>query len=55
MKSFIISIPQEKIIKMNKASARRAEIELGLRRPVSKVHKSVKDYTRKAKHKTSFI
>lgn len=55
MTLFTISIPKDKIIKMNKAASRNLEIESGLRRPTSKVHKSSKAYTRKSKHKSSFI
>lgn len=55
MKNFIISIPQDQIIKMNKAASRKAELECGIARPTSKVHKSQKDYSRKAKHKVSYV
>jgi len=55
MKSFTISIPKEKLRKIDKAAARRAEIEAGIRRPVSKVHKSTKSYTRKPKHKVEYV
>lgn len=55
MKNFIISIPQEQIIKMNKAASRKAELECGIGRPTSKVHKSQKAYNRKTKHKVSYL
>jgi hypothetical protein len=55
MKGFTISIPKEKLRKIDKAAARIAEIEGGLRRPVSKVHKSAKSYTRKPKYKVAYI
>lgn len=55
MTLFTISISKDNITKMNRAAARKVEIESGLRRPTYKVHKSPKDYTRKTKHKTSFI
>jgi hypothetical protein len=55
MKNFTISIPKEQIRKIDKAAARRAEIEAGLRRPVSKVHKTAKSYTRKPKHKVAYV
>jgi len=55
MTLFTISIPKDKITRINKAAARKVEIESGLRRPVAKVHKSLKTYTRKSKHKSSFI
>lgn len=40
---------------MNKAASRNSEIESGLRRPTNKVHKSMKDYSRKPKHKVSYF
>jgi hypothetical protein len=55
MKIFTISISKEKLRKIDKAASRRAEIEAGLRRPISKVHKSDKSYTRKPKYKVAYI
>ncbi len=40
---------------MNKSASRDAEIESGLRRPTNKVHKSMKEYSRKQKHKVSYL
>ena len=55
MKSFTISISKDKLRKIDKAASRRAEIEAGIRRPVAKVHKSAKSYTRKSKHKLEYV
>lgn len=52
-----LTITKNDIIKMEKAARRNAEIEAGLYGAFTKnkVHKSVKTYTRKDKHKKSFI
>ena len=51
-----IKISVETLRKMDKAAHRKALIEAGLyNRPTHKVHKGVKDYTRKLKHKKSFL
>lgn len=51
-----IHISKETVRKMDKAAHRKALIEAGFyNRPAHKVHKGVKDYTRKAKHKKSFL
>lgn len=50
-----MKITKDDILKMSKAASRQAEIELGMRRPTSKVHKSLKDYTRKPKHKVAYV
>lgn len=51
-----IKISAETLRKMDKAAHRKALIEAGLyNRPAHKVHKGVKDYTRKPKHKKSFL
>lgn len=55
MKNF--KITQSDILKMERAARRNAEIEAGLYGAFTKnaVHKSAKTYTRKDKHKKSFI
>ena len=55
MKNFKIN--QNDILKMERAGRRSAEIEAGLYGSFTKnvVHKSVKTYTRKDKHKKSFM
>lgn len=52
-----MKITKNDIFKMEKAARRKAEIELGIYGAFTKnkVHKSAKTYTRKDKHKTSFI
>lgn len=53
MKAMIIT--KKDIVKMSKAASRQAEIDLGMRRPTSKVHKSLKTYTRNPKHKVAYV
>jgi len=56
MKTMRININQETLRKLDKAAHRAALIEAGLYgRPAHKVHKGAKDYTRKQKHKKSFL
>ena len=51
-----IQIKAEDLRKMEKTAHRKALIEAGVYgRPGHKVHKSVKDYTRKTKHKKNFL
>jgi len=51
-----IHIDAETLRKIDKAAHRKALIEAGMyNRPAHKVHKSVKDYTRKVKHKKNFL
>ena len=51
-----IRITAEVLRKMDKAAHRKALIEAGMYgRPAHKVHKNVKDYTRKTKHKKNFL
>lgn len=51
-----IKIDPETLRKIDKAAHRKALIEAGFYgRPNHKVHKSVKDYTRKVKHKKNFL
>lgn len=51
-----IVIDTETIRKMEKSAHRKALIEAGLYgRPTHKIHKGVKDYTRKAKYKKDFL
>lgn len=49
------TITKQDILKMTKAASRQAEIDLGMRRPTSKVHKSLKDYTRNPKHRVAYV
>jgi hypothetical protein len=51
MKTIKIKIPKDKILKMNKAASRQAQIELGIPHLRSTICKSKKTYTRKTKHK----
>jgi hypothetical protein len=56
MKTMKIKINKETLRKMDKAAHRKALIEAGLYcRPAHKVHKGVKDYTRKVKHKKNLL
>ena len=55
MKNFTIKIPKEQVLKMERASRRNTEIELGMRVSTNRVHKSVKSYTRKTKHKVKYV
>lgn len=48
-------ITKEQILKMQSSASRKAEIESGIRRPNTQVHKSLKDYNRKPKHKKNFM
>lgn len=51
-----IKISAETLRKIEKTAHRKALIEAGFyNRPAHKVHKGVKDYTRKPKHKKSFL
>jgi len=51
-----IKITADTLRKIEKTAHRKALIEAGLYgRPTHKVHKGVKDYTRKTKHKKSFL
>ena len=51
-----INISKEVIRKMDKAAHRKALIEAGIYNlPAHKVHKGVKDYTRKVKHKKNLF
>jgi hypothetical protein len=54
MKNNKFTITKEQILTMERASRRLAEIEVGFI-PTHKVHKSVKTYTRKTKHKVKYI
>jgi hypothetical protein len=47
-----IKITKEDVLRMRRAAERRANIELGIRPPATKVHKNKKHYTRKDKHKS---
>ncbi len=51
MNKMIIS--KSKILSMERASRRNEEILVGII-PTNKVHKSLKTYTRKAKHKQKY-
>lgn len=54
-KEIKIQISKETLRKIEKTAHREAIVEAGIyQRPSHKVHKSVKDYTRKAKHKTNY-
>ena len=55
MKTFTIRIPKDKILKMEKAASRQAQIDFGIPNPKSSIWKSKKTYTRKDKHKTYLI
>jgi len=56
MKTIKIKISSETLLKMEKIAHRKALVSAGLySRPTHKVHKGVKDYTRKAKHKKNFL
>lgn len=54
MKTFTIRIPKDKILKMEKAASRQAQIDFGIPNPKSSIWKSKKTYTRKDKHKTYY-
>lgn len=50
-----IILDKQKLMKMDKAAHRKVLLESGFySRPNHKVHKDVKDYTRKMKHKKNF-
>ena len=52
----VIKIDADTIRKMDKTAHRNALVEAGLyNRPTHQVHKSVKDYVRKPKHKKVFL
>jgi aromatic ring-opening dioxygenase LigB subunit len=56
MKTIKIKIDKEVIRKADKTARRKVLVEAGVyNRPTHKVHKGVKDYTRKVKHKKNFI
>ena len=56
MKTMKVHIKQETISKANKANRRNDLIEAGFyNRPKNQTHKSVKDYSRKAKHKIDYF
>ena len=51
-----IKITAETLRKIEKTAHRKALIDAGFyNRPAHKVHKGAKDYTRKEKHKKSFL
>lgn len=51
-----IKISTETLRKIEKTAHRKVLVEAGFyNRPTHKVHKGVKDYTRKTKHKKSFL
>ena len=50
-----IKIDKVTLMKMEKTAHREAIVEAGMyNRPTHKVHKSVKDYTRKPKHRVNY-
>jgi len=56
MKTMTIKISSETLRKIEKTAHRKALVSAGLySRPTHKVHKGVKDYTRKAKHKKNIL
>ncbi len=56
MKTMKITIDKESIRKVDKSERRKILVEMGVyNRPTHKVHKGVKDYSRKVKHKKSFL
>lgn len=54
MKAITIKISKDKILKMNKAASRQAQIDLGIPHLRYTICKSKKTYTRKTKHKLDF-
>jgi len=56
MKTMKISIQKETLRKANKATQREKMIESGFyNRAKSQTHKSIKDYSRKTKHKIDYF
>jgi|688.fasta_scaffold16608_10 hypothetical protein len=55
MKTMTIHITKSTLVKANKANRRNEMIESGFHnRPKNQTHKSVKDYSRKSKHKVDY-
>ena len=50
-----IKISKEQVMKIERAARRTADIECGVPHFKHKAHKSAKDYTRKPKHKKSYL
>jgi hypothetical protein len=50
----IMSIGQEEVLRIERSVSRDLEIKSGLRQCHHRVHKSVKTYTRKEKHKLQY-
>ncbi len=50
-----MKITKNDILKMSKTVSRQIDIDLGIRNPTSKVHKSLKDYSRNTKHKVAYV
>lgn len=56
MKTMTIHITKSTLVKANKANHRKDLIEAGFyNRPKSQTHKSIKDYSRKTKHKIDYF
>jgi len=51
MKNTKLTISKEQAYIAHKTASRRVEMEEGLRRPTHSVHKNMKAYSRKIKHK----
>jgi hypothetical protein len=49
-----IKIPKDKLVKIERASRRNIEIEMGMRISMNRVHKSIKTYSRKNKHTINY-
>jgi hypothetical protein len=50
-----ITITKEQIYSIEKSARRTADIECGIPHFKHKAHKSLKDYTRKPKHKKAYL